>query len=484
MSSVSYALRAAALIATIVGPSLAVGAQEYAPGDKVVVLEDGEIQMLGRTVDTAWRGLTLDVQAVNGDYLRVKNLFPGWLPKSKVMPLDRSAADRLTELIQREPQNAQLYNGRAQIRSALGETDAAIADHNEAIRLEPSSGNYSDRGNTWTKQREYDKAIQDYNEALRLAPKNAAVYNNRGYAHHAKGDDDKAIEDFNEAMRINPQLSLGYISRAAVRHEKKEYDEALQDYNEALRLDPYDADTYLSRGWVWYDKREYRKAIEDFSQTLRINPKDVYGYASRMAAWQALHAYDNAIKDCSQAIELAPKDVKLYLERGRYWRCKGEIDKAISDYNAALQIDPKNERGYGLRGFAWHCQHEYDKAIADYRTAIELDPKSTVNYTNLAFLLATARDEKVRNAELALEMAEKSLTVDASRSYAISAKACALALQGDFEAAIALEKKALEDAAFAEDTAIDGGVHAPARINCWRTEKLWLDSMVDNPNQQ
>jgi tetratricopeptide (TPR) repeat protein len=48
-----------------------------------------------------------------------------------------------------------------------GNYDKAIADLNEAIRLNPSSFSaYNNRGSVWEEKSEYDKAITDYNEAL------------------------------------------------------------------------------------------------------------------------------------------------------------------------------------------------------------------------------------------------------------------------------------------------------------------------------
>ena len=65
---------------------------------------------------------------------------------------------------------------------------------------------YGDKG-------ENDRAIADYNEAIRLDPKYAAAYNNRGNAYRDKGDTDRAIADFNEAIRLDPKLAHAYNNR-------------------------------------------------------------------------------------------------------------------------------------------------------------------------------------------------------------------------------------------------------------------------------
>ena len=65
-----------------------------------------------------------------------------------------------------------------------------------------------------TTKEEYDKAIADYNEAIRLDPKDAAAYDNRGNAWQAKGEYDKAIADYNEAIRLDPKDADAYNGRA------------------------------------------------------------------------------------------------------------------------------------------------------------------------------------------------------------------------------------------------------------------------------
>src|SRR5436190_23802422 len=49
-----------------------------------------------------------------------------------------------------------------------------------------SSINYSNRGNAYREKGDMDRAIADLNEAIRLDPKYAVAYNNRGLAYSDK----------------------------------------------------------------------------------------------------------------------------------------------------------------------------------------------------------------------------------------------------------------------------------------------------------
>ena len=70
----------------------------------------------------------------------------------------------------------------------MGQNEAAIADCNEAIRLDPDSAEaYNNRGAAKHELGQYEAAIADCNEAIRLDPDGAKAYSNRGNTKHKMG---------------------------------------------------------------------------------------------------------------------------------------------------------------------------------------------------------------------------------------------------------------------------------------------------------
>jgi tetratricopeptide (TPR) repeat protein len=84
--------------------------------------------------------------------------------------------------------------------------DRAIADFNEAIRLQPKADYFMSRGNAYSLKGDPTRAIADYDEALKLEPERAMAFNNRGVAWRDKGDRKKALADFKAAVALDPTL--------------------------------------------------------------------------------------------------------------------------------------------------------------------------------------------------------------------------------------------------------------------------------------
>ena len=105
------------------------------------------------------------------------------------------------------PKLAERYNSRGIADEQNGSYDVALADFNEAIRLNPTLPQaYYNRGVIYLHKGDHDRATADFNEAIRLEPRFAAAYYGRGYAYLQCGQKGKADVDFDQAKR------LGYTS--------------------------------------------------------------------------------------------------------------------------------------------------------------------------------------------------------------------------------------------------------------------------------
>jgi tetratricopeptide (TPR) repeat protein len=175
------------------------------------------------------------------------------------------------EAIRLQPDLANAYKSRGNAKYRLGDKQGAIQDYNEAIRLQPDFANaYSNRGIAKSDLGDKQGAIVDYNEAIRLQPDLAATYSNRGNAKYRLGDKQGAIVDYNEAIRLQPDFANAYSNRGIAKSDLGDKQGAIQDYNEAIRLQPDLANAYSNRGITKFDLGDKQGAIVDYREAARL----------------------------------------------------------------------------------------------------------------------------------------------------------------------------------------------------------------------
>ena len=131
-----------------------------------------------------------------------------------------------------------------------GDLKKAIANFNDAIRLNPKSEiAFYDRCLAYLKNKDFDLAIADCSEAIQLVPNYPSAFNNRGLAYYRKDDQDRAIADFSEAIQLGGATNSSHFHNRAFAYARKgDYYGAIADFDETIRLDPQRASAFCGRG--------------------------------------------------------------------------------------------------------------------------------------------------------------------------------------------------------------------------------------------
>ncbi len=169
---------------------------------------DGKVQY-----DAVLDADVYEVEEEKGDWIRVSQReVSGWLPKSEAI-LDDQAEAYFTERIRKDGKD----DFACGLRYCIGmddHLDAAIADLDQAIRLNPSDAVWFERrGQCWSAKRDADKALADFNEAIRLDPHRPGSFVGRAWAWSAKGEQERARADFDNAVLLDPKWSYVYVER-------------------------------------------------------------------------------------------------------------------------------------------------------------------------------------------------------------------------------------------------------------------------------
>lgn len=97
---------------------------------------------------------------------------------------------------------------------------------------------YSNRGGAFIQKQDYTRAIADLDEAIRIEPEIGFFYGNRAIAFFMKGDRQRAAIDFEEQVRLAPNAARSYSYRAIMFEKNGQRDKAIADYTKAAQLEP------------------------------------------------------------------------------------------------------------------------------------------------------------------------------------------------------------------------------------------------------
>jgi tetratricopeptide (TPR) repeat protein len=227
--------------------------------------------------------------------------------------------------------------------------------------------------------------------------------------------------------------------------EKKDYTIAITYFSACVRANPNDPAPYTFRGNAYVAKGDFYRAFADYDLAIRLNPKDLVPYVNRGVAHQRKGDVEKAVADWTEAIRLDPKLAHAYMDRGNAYAGRRDYDRAVADYTQALRLEPRNASAYNNRGLMYAGQGQYDRAVADFTQAARLEPRNPLPWRNHAWLLASCRQEGVRNGKKAVQLATKACELSGwNEAASLGTLAAAQAESGNFPEAIRLERRALE----------------------------------------
>lgn len=188
-----------------------------------------------------------DYEASAGTYATLMRLFPkfdrAYLGRAKLKLAQTDTIAALSDInrsIELSKNNSTAYVMRAEIEmKSVHDIPAAIADMDEAIKLEPHfAGYFLNRAFMKYKNDDYFGAMSDYDYALVLEPTNVIAHFNRGLLLAEVSDNDKALRDFSYVLKSNPNHFMARYNRALIYTETGELRKAIADYDIVLQKYP------------------------------------------------------------------------------------------------------------------------------------------------------------------------------------------------------------------------------------------------------
>jgi tetratricopeptide (TPR) repeat protein len=240
-----------------------------------------------------------------------------YMGRAEVLIVEKSDLDGglrdYDKAISLDAKNWKAYSARGEVMRLKGNLDQAMADHEEAVRLNPNPESFGNRALAWKAKGDLDRAIADYDDAILLNPNYAPAYAARGAILRLKGDLDRSLADLDKAVSLNPRSATFMYLRGETLRENGALDKAIADYDEALRLIPGLAAVYATRGLAYEGKGDLAKARADFDKALKlpsVSDAEITKPAQEIAKSHlaALEAKEKAAFEAKEKVALEAKE--------------------------------------------------------------------------------------------------------------------------------------------------------------------------------
>ncbi len=381
---------------------------------------------------------------------------------------------------------------RARANLALGNTDLAYEDLQQAIRYDPSNAdNLWERSGISLAKEDYKACLDDLNlllkleperseclarkawclyqlemdaQALALVPKlksltiqdpvqNSAladlmfVFNefeqaDRYYSRAIQYYEFQISQDLSYAVRNQVVIHENYLYRGMVRIDTKRFREALTDYTRAIGIRPSDYRTHLCIGELQTIQRNYRDAITAYEQTMRLNPTLKEGWLNYGYCYDKLGKYKEALTIFSKGISRDSTNCLLYNNRGFTYLNIRTLDKALIDIQKAIELCPNEMMPLVSMGEYYYLLDQYEDALIYLNRALSFKEGSEAAYQTAYFVRGKVWLKKL-NMVKAMQDLQKAHELDKDNAEVAETLGITLYRMEKFCEALTLFRKAL-----------------------------------------
>ncbi len=264
---------------------------------------------------------------------------------------------------------------------------------------------------------------------------------------------------------------------------------------------------------AWRQVGHWRDSDAMFARALAVTEDNFYAHHG-LAFWKMRNGdLEAARTHYEEVFRLKPLWAHPRFEWANGLERSGQLQPALALYAEGMRLEPRHALGAGFFGLAlvragrWNesrpllefslgtygdsfrlrytaaltAEYAGDSrdAVRHYREAVRIDPSSRVAANGLAWLLATAAIEALRDPEEAVALAERAALADPPNANYLDTLAAAYAAAGRFEDAVAAAERAVRVAESAGTAPLAAQVRA--RLPLYRAGRPYVEGAASAP---
>lgn len=273
----------------------------------------------------------------------------------------------LKRVLELNPRQYKAYVNLSKYRFRQGRDDEAFDLINRAISIEPAfPESYRQRAMIYFKVKRYQAALADLNTGLDLNPQDPADYTlHRAVIYEVLKQTQKALENYSLTLDRDPNRLKALLNRGVIHSRGGRYEDARRDFDRAARVAPKDPRPYFNRGVLREHLKNTDGALTDFTTALQYNKEMISALLRRSQVYVRLRQVQQAMADLDRALTLEPKNAEVYRQKGALLRFMGRFDESLKFLNKALKLNPQLTNAYLNRAWTFQSLKRYGLAIRD-----------------------------------------------------------------------------------------------------------------------
>jgi tetratricopeptide (TPR) repeat protein len=225
-------------------------------------------------------------------------------------------------------------------------------------------------------------------------------------------------------------------------------------YEARIKAEPGSAALHDDAALLYLDLGKPADAVRHFEIAAKMKPSSAPAHFNLGTALTVAGRIDEALAQYRQALKLQPEYAPALNNLGAILFRRGQLEEAERHLSAAVRIDPSNADAHDNLGRLLRDGGRTSAAIGHFAEAVRLRPEWAIPHIELAWLLATTRDDSLRDPKRAIALASRGGALSSPDDPTVlDVLAAAHAASGDFDRAIAAAQRALS---LAPPSAADG----------------------------
>jgi len=263
---------------------------------------------------------------------------------------------------------------------------ADIAKVSEMINKDPENASlYNDRAKIYIQKKDMNNALNDINKAMSLDSSKAPFYVTLSDILFAQGNITNCRKALEKCFTIDPKYVEGLMKLAELHLFFKEYKQTLDFINKATDVDKFNPKAYLMAGVTYKEMGDTISAIKSFQKSLEQDDKLIEADIQLGILFSTKHNR-LAVDYLNNALKVNPSSIEAHYALGMFYQENDELNKAIEEYTTILKIDPKNKNAsYNLGYIHLVYLKVYDVAVKHFTNAISSDPNYAEAYFNRGY---------------------------------------------------------------------------------------------------